>query len=180
VPTSAVSIYQNTFVWKEFNIVGDGFLVNPIANNSKYGNTSGNGLYKANETATLTATADNGYKFANWTKNGVVVSTYNSYSFMETEDVELVANFENNVGVENIGVATVKIYPNPTTGELRIESESLRIESIIIYNISGKILKTENWKTENTIDISHLPSGIYFVKISTEVGEVTKKVMKYN
>jgi hypothetical protein len=31
---------------------------------------------------------------------------------------------------------------------------------------------------ENAIDISHLPAGIYFVKIFTEVGEVTRKVLK--
>ncbi|MDR2970878.1 MAG: T9SS type A sorting domain-containing protein, partial [Bacteroidales bacterium] len=32
--------------------------------------------------------------------------------------------------------------------------------------------------THYSIDISHLPAGIYFVKISTATGEVVKKIVK--
>jgi len=181
VPTSAVSIYQNTFIWKEFNIVGivgDVFLVNTIANDNTYGNANGNGLYNANETATLTAIAYNGYKFANWTKDGVVVSTKNPYSFIATEDVELVANFVSNVGIENPEIAVVKIYPNPTLGKLKIECGKFEIRDVEIFDVFGKIQRVESWKTEKAIDISHLSTGLYFVKISTEAGEVVRKVVK--
>jgi hypothetical protein len=82
------------------------------------------------------------------------------------------------VGIENIEIAVAKIYPNPTTGKLRIESGELRARSVVIYDVFGKVQKIRNWETENTIDISHFPVGIYFVKISTESGEVTKKVVK--
>lgn len=60
---------------------------------------------------------------------------------------------------------------------LRIESE-LKIESVVICDIFGKIQRMENWKTERTIDISHLLTGIYFVKIRTESGEMVRKVVK--
>jgi len=176
VPTSAVSAYRNAEVWKEFNIVDGGFLVNPISNNNAHGYTTGNGLYEAN--ATVTATAYSGYHFVNWTKNGEEVSKANPYSFTVIEDVELVAHFESNVGIENIETATIKIYPNPTSGMLKIESSGLRVENVIIYDVFGKIQKIENWKTEKAIDISHLPTGVYFVKISTEAGEVVRKVLK--
>ena len=58
------------------------------------GTVTGAGTYKDNATATLTATPNDGYVFKNWTKNGVVESTENPYSFTVTEDVELVANFD--------------------------------------------------------------------------------------
>ena len=179
VPTSAVFTYENAEVWKEFNIIGGGILVNPISDNNEQGYVTGNGLYKGGgkATATVTAFAHEGYKFVNWTKDGAEISKENPYSFSVTEDIELVANFEKNVGIENIEVATVKIYPNPTMGELRIES-GLRIERVVIYDIAGKIQKMENWKMENAIDISHLPTGVYFVKISTAIGEMVKKVLK--
>ena len=178
VPTSVVSAYQTAEVWQEFNIVGGGILVNPISSNIEHGYTIGNGLYELNATATVTATIYAGYKFVNWTKNGVEISTDNPYSFTVAEDVELVANFEEEVGIENFELYMLKIYPNPTTGILKIENSGLRIENVTIYDVFGKIQRIENWKMENTIDISHLSAGIYFVKISTEAGEVTKKVLK--
>ena len=80
-PTVAVA------VWK----VTRDHIVSATAEN---GSVTGTGTYKDNETATLTATPNDGYLFKNWTKNGVVVSTENPYSFTVTEDVELVANFD--------------------------------------------------------------------------------------
>ena len=81
-----------------------------------------------------------------------------------------------NVGIETVETVTVNIYPNPTNGELKIESGELRIEDIVIYDVFGKMQKIE--KSKNAIDISHLSTGIYFVKIRTEAGEVVKKVLK--
>ena len=74
-------------VWK----VTRDHIVNATAVN---GTVTGAGTYKDNATATLTAIANDGYLFKNWTKNGVVESTENPYSFTVTEDVELVANFD--------------------------------------------------------------------------------------
>jgi hypothetical protein len=87
-------------------------------------------------------------------------------------------NIEGIVGIETIETVPIKIYPNPTAEKLTIESDELRIESVSICDIFGKIQKIENWRTENTIDISHLLSGVYFVKIRTEAGEVVRKVVK--
>lgn len=48
-------------------------------------------------TATLTATANTGYHFVNWTKGGVEVSTNNPYSFTVNASGAYVANFEPNI-----------------------------------------------------------------------------------
>jgi len=178
VPTSAVSTYENADVWKEFYIVGDGILVNTAPGNIEHGFTTGDGIYEVNATAIVTATAYTNYKFLNWTKDGIIISTNNPYSFTVTEDVELIANFESEVGVENRELVSIKIYPNPTRGELKIESGMLRIENVVIYDISGKIQKMENLKMDNTINISHLSTGIYFVKIHTEKGVIVRKILK--
>ena len=57
------------------------------------GTVTGAGVYEEGETATLTATAIGLYTFENWTENGTVVSTDATYSFVVTEDRNLVANF---------------------------------------------------------------------------------------
>jgi len=68
---------------------------------------------------------------------------------------------------------TAKIYPNPTTGELRVqEFTSSKVQSIEIFDIHGKkVPKPEirNSKSETIINISYLPSGIYFIRINNEV-----------
>ena len=173
-----MSAYKSAPVWNLFKVVGGDYHVKISVNNEEYGTITGDGYYDENDAATVTATAHTGYKFVNWTKNGVETSTDNPYIFTVIEDVELVANFEEKVGIENLEVTTVKIYPNPTTGKLKIEGGEVIIESVVIYDVFGKIQKIKNWETENGIDISNLPTGVYFVKICTESGEVVRKVVK--
>ena len=58
------------------------------------GTVEGAGEYEEGKTATLTATAAEGYEFVNWTVGEEVVSTENPYSFVVAADVALVANFK--------------------------------------------------------------------------------------
>ena len=51
------------------------------------------GTYYQGDVCNVTATANDGYSFVNWTENGTVVSTDASYTFTVTSDRELVANF---------------------------------------------------------------------------------------
>jgi hypothetical protein len=57
------------------------------------GSTSGGGTYSSGSIATVSAFANSGYNFVNWTQNGVVVSTSSSYSFTVNTSRNLVANF---------------------------------------------------------------------------------------
>ena len=57
------------------------------------GIVNGGGGYGYSQTCTLTASANEGYSFVNWTKEGEVISCYETYSFVVTENVSLVANF---------------------------------------------------------------------------------------
>ena len=83
-------------------------------------------------------------------------------------------------GLGNLQKEIISIFPNPTTGELRIENGELRIRSVEVFDVYGRKLQSKivNLKSEIVLDISHLNSGIYFVKISTEQGEIVKKIIK--
>jgi hypothetical protein len=77
----------------------------------------------------------------------------------------------------------VKIYPNPTDGELRVTSYELRVEGIEIFDLSGKTVGANLCVRPNgmgyiNIDISNLPDGMYFVRITTENGTTTEKIIK--
>jgi len=182
VPTSALLDYQKAEVWMDMNIVGGGVLVNPVPSDPEKGYTEGDGLYniggKRNEIATIKAIPRNGYKFVNWTVDGTEVSRKNPYSFTVTEDIKLVANFEEKVSIKQVEIDNeITVFPNPTTGELRIESGELRVENVEIFDIHGRNLLFII-SQEKAINISHFPAGIYFVKIQTESCEVVKKVLK--
>ena len=76
----------------------------------------------------------------------------------------------------------IDVYPNPNTGELIVTSYELQVTSIEIFDVNGRKQKAENRRQkaegEIVIDTSHLPAGIYFVKIITNQGEVVKKIIK--
>ena len=57
------------------------------------GSTAGGGIFHWGDPVTVTATANPGYAFVNWTEAGVPVSATASYSFPAGADRSLVANF---------------------------------------------------------------------------------------
>ena len=77
----------------EFEYGNYNLMVSVSASPEEGGIVSGGGLYVYNSTATLTATANTGFEFVNWTRNNAEVSTNPNYSFTVTEAGDYVANF---------------------------------------------------------------------------------------
>ena len=94
--------YVANFTLNNYNITA---TANPTAG----GTVNGTGTFNLNNTCTLTATANTGYTFANWTKNGTVVSNNATYSFTVTGDAAYVANF-------TLNSYTVTATANPAEG----------------------------------------------------------------
>lgn len=69
-----------------------------------------------------------------------------------------------------------RIYPNPTFTEFRL-MPNLEITSLSLYNIHGKLVKSYS-EPSDIYSISDLKSGLYFVKIKSDKGEITKKIIK--
>lgn len=72
------------------------FLVEVMANPTAGGLVQGNGVYSFGTSVSVTATANVGFTFINWTKNGEEVSTNPTYSLTVTETECYVANFSRN------------------------------------------------------------------------------------
>ena len=71
----------------------DPVAISVSANPANGGTVTGAGTYDPGTTATLTAIANEGYTFTNWTRNGVVMSTNATYSFTVSTAAAYVANF---------------------------------------------------------------------------------------
>ena len=82
------------------------------------------------------------------------------------------------VGIENrVNVGNeIQIYPNPTNGAVEVISEKHIHEFIIMNSIGEILLQSKN--LNNTIDLSQLKSGVYFIRFLTSDGMVIKKTVK--
>ena len=67
----------------------------------------------------------------------------------------------------------IKVFPNPTTGQVRIEVEDDLFTSVEVLSIQGmKIIESD----QPIVDLSDFPSGMYFFKINGS--EKTVKIIK--
>jgi len=74
----------------------------------------------------------------------------------------------------------IKVYPNPCSGVLNIESKTPDETEIKIMDGIGKEVKSQKSKVKSqitTIDINDLKKGIYFLQIKTPQRVLTKKII---
>ncbi|MEW6469733.1 MAG: SBBP repeat-containing protein [Bacteroidota bacterium] len=76
--------------------------------------------------------------------------------------------------LENSTLADIRIYPNPSYGKFLIEAKG----ELVICNIIGKVIFSQELTDEKTeIDLSQHPPGVYCVKIITEKGVYSQKIL---
>jgi len=121
------------------------------------GTTSGGGTY-AYGSRTITATANTGYIFSNWTENGSVVSTSANYTFTPTTNRNLVANFKQNTitpptvttqAATNIMQTTATLNKTVTAGTETITSQGFQ------YRVSG----ASSWNTTTNNNLTGLTAN---------------------
>jgi hypothetical protein len=65
-------------------------------------------------------------------------------------------------GLDNVGVQQVKVYPNPATESLIVESGSQVPGRAVIYDASGRTIREINLSSgKSSVDVSGLPVGAY-------------------
>jgi Secretion system C-terminal sorting domain len=69
----------------------------------------------------------------------------------------------------------IRIYPNPSLGDLYIQSGDNTINQIRIFDTWGNLIYREQCQDQQRI--IHLSSGVYFVQIRTDEGFVVRKVV---
>lgn len=151
------------------------FRVQVSINPAEAGSVTGEGTYNYGDEVTLTVVRNEDWAFQNWTENGQVVSEDLTYVFVITNDRDLDANFLYTEGIGENSISA-KVYPNPTQGEITVESESL--SHVRIVNAYGQTVY--NAKVEGNqvhIDLSQMVKGIYTMHIETYGGQAVRKIV---
>ncbi len=83
------------------------------------------------------------------------------------------------ISVEENKLLGIKIYPNPATNILNINVPTfVDVADLRLLNISGQVvLKTQLLSDKNQIQISELPSGVYFLEIEQGGKIIRKKII---
>lgn len=85
---------------------------------------------------------------------------------------------DDGVGIDSFNESLVFIYPNPTTDILNFDViGNLILDKIEIYDTIGKRILVSDINN-NSINISHLTAGVYFVKVYSGDSHATKKIIK--
>ena len=91
------------------------------------------------------------------------------------------ADDEDFIRITNLAVAenmmNVKLYPNPTNGQLNIEAEGMT--SVSVFDLVGQCLMQKSVEDgQANLDMSQLQNGIYLIKVSTVNGSTMQRVVK--
>lgn len=102
-----------------------------------------------------------------YTVSSVCVDGESEQSEPECVDVVSVNEFETNFN----------IYPNPAKEVLFIESDFL-IQKVLIFNVTGQLIyHSLHGEKSLSVNLSDWNSGLYFIRILTESGMITKKLI---
>ena len=72
----------------------------------------------------------------------------------------------------------IDVFPNPTNGLLHIESNNLfEILEVTLYNALGTTIEIN--PSNESIDLSDINTGIYFLSVKTSKGMITKKIVRF-
>ena len=81
------------------------------------------------------------------------------------------------MSIDEFSVSEFKMYPNPASELLTIRLN--QDANYLLMNVNDQVFKKGKiTNKENTIDVSNLSSGIYFLKFKTDKGVLTKKFTK--
>ena len=173
VPCGTFEAYSaSTSFWNMFfsgRISENGYNVEVSVNDETFGSVA---VESDCSTGTLTATANEGYRFVIWNDG----NTDNPRTVALTSDTAFTAIFaliDESSLAEDAEFAEISLYPNPTSSKV---SFNQTIEKVEVIDLSGKTLFT--FSNANSINIESLPSGAYYLRLTNKDKAIMQKIIK--
>ncbi|WP_435132036.1 fibronectin type III domain-containing protein [Formosa sp. A9] len=115
-------------------------------------------------------------KLAFWSNNGTV-SPKDYFFYIDDFTVDAYATLSVNEAVV-LDDESFKFYPNPVQNILTLQAKH-NIETVVVYNMLGQeVTSAAPNQKKSQLDMSHLPIGAYFVKVSAQGVVKTVRIIK--
>lgn len=114
--------------------------------------------------------------YTDYTCEAYFAKNYPNY-FLEIsffrEPITIVSSLSNREVDKNLS-----IYPNPTSDILFVRAVNEKVESISIYDMSGKVILTDSSASKLRVNVRAFPSGAYIILLKTPTSSKTFKFIK--
>ena len=148
------------------------YTITVLSNNNDWGTVDGGGSFLENSTVSISASANQGYHFVQW-QDG---NTDNPRSITVTGDMTYTATFAGNVGIDQVSLDDVSLFPNPATSTVTVRANGM--EQVSIIDLNGRTVMTQRVNTETaTFDLGTLAKGTYFVRIVGQQASAVRKLV---
>lgn len=153
------------------------YVVTVMADPASGGTVTGGNSYTHGATATVTVTPNQYYVLDNWTLNGTVVSEETSYSFVVTQNCNLVAHLINTEGITEDAASSLTLYPNPAHDNINLSGAAM--QTVMVYNAMGQLVIAKEYDNVENVELSlsSLNPGIYTVTVRMTDGSIAKKMV---
>lgn len=108
---------------------------------------------------------------------GVVVDAVGSV-FIADATNHRIRKITNSLSTADYQQNQALIYPNPVSSIINIDLGDSIATKVILFDMNGKVMKTENSINITSLEISNLANGIYLLQITTDKGILSKKIVK--
>ncbi len=187
IPAPGCASYSGGDVWFTATIPSSGNLtIETAASQGVTTFDSGMAVYSGTcDNLALVSCDDDGADTDNFSKlvlNGrtpgeVVYIRVWEYLNDESEPFSIGA-YDASLSTASFDSSALKVYPNPTRDVLNL-SYSSAIDSVEVYNLVGQnVIAKQIGQTEYALNLASLPAGTYLVKLNTQDGSKTVKVLK--
>ena len=154
-----ITVTENTTYTAYFEAVH--YTVSVFSNDPNLGSVAGGGSYEYGSSATVTATPTQGNHFVRWS-NG---AEDNPYTFTVYNDVNLIATFQQGVGIDNH--QDREWYAIAQNGSIILKNLP-KDEPVSVYDMLGKLLYSTGNSEESEMRIPVSAVGVYIVRVGDQ------------
>jgi ELWxxDGT repeat protein len=139
--------------------------------------------------ATLTASGANTYTWSTTSTNtSIVVSPTTTSNYIvtgtdignctNTATITQVVTICNGIAAHSLDASSLSVYPNPFNSNLKVELNGVSSAKIDVINALGAVVYSTKVEGSTEMNLGNLQAGIYFMKMESSAGTVTKKIIK--